>query len=69
MTLMEHALWQVQSPAIMTGQAYAHSARIAEVIGSFPGYHDARANGVPDPVAKDNVEPMLGGYPVTPGVL
>jgi ribonucleoside-diphosphate reductase alpha chain len=45
--------------AIMTGQAYAHSARIAEVIGSFPGYHDARANGVPNPVAKDNVEPML----------
>jgi ribonucleoside-diphosphate reductase alpha chain len=45
--------------SIMTGQAYAHSARIAEVIGSFPGYHDARANGVPDPLAKDNVEPML----------
>jgi ribonucleoside-diphosphate reductase alpha chain len=45
--------------AIMTGQAYAHSARIAEVIGSFPGYHDARANGVPNPVAKHNVEPML----------
>jgi len=45
--------------SIMTGQAYAHSARIAEVIGSFPGYHDARANGVSDPLAKDNVEPML----------
>jgi ribonucleoside-diphosphate reductase alpha chain len=45
--------------AIMTGQAYAHSARIAEVIGTFPGYHDARATGVPNPVAKDNVEPML----------
>jgi ribonucleoside-diphosphate reductase alpha chain len=45
--------------AIMTGQAYAHSARIADVIGPFPGYHDARANGVPNPVAKDNVEQML----------
>jgi ribonucleoside-diphosphate reductase alpha chain len=45
--------------AIMTGQAYAHSARIAEAIGPFPGYHDARANGVPNPVTKDNVEPML----------
>ena len=45
--------------SIMTGQAYAHSARIAEVIGSFPGYHDARANGTPNPLAKDNVEPML----------
>src|ERR1700693_5103009 len=45
--------------AIMTGQAYAHSARIAEVIGSFPGYDDARANGTPKPLAKDNIEPML----------
>jgi ribonucleoside-diphosphate reductase alpha chain len=45
--------------SIMTGQAYAHSARIAEVIGSFPGYHDARANGTPNPLAKDNVEPVL----------
>src|SRR5215469_16558524 len=45
--------------AIMTGQAYAHSARIAEVVGSFPGYHDARATGVPNPLAKDNVESML----------
>jgi ribonucleoside-diphosphate reductase alpha chain len=45
--------------SILTGQAYAHSARIAEVIGSFPGYHDARANGTPNPLAKDNVEPML----------
>jgi ribonucleoside-diphosphate reductase alpha chain len=45
--------------AIMTGQAYSHSARIAEVVGPFPGYHDARATGVPNPLAKDNVEPML----------
>ena len=45
--------------AIMTGQAYAHSARISEVVGPFPGYHDARATGVPNPLAKDNVESML----------
>jgi ribonucleoside-diphosphate reductase alpha chain len=45
--------------SIMTGQAYAHSARIAEAIGSFPGYQDARASGVPNPVKPDNVESML----------
>jgi ribonucleoside-diphosphate reductase alpha chain len=45
--------------AIMTGQAYSHSARIAEALGPFPGYQDARATGFPNPVAKDNVEPML----------
>jgi ribonucleoside-diphosphate reductase alpha chain len=44
--------------AMMTGQAYAHSARIAEVVGPFPGYHDARATGIPNPLAKDNVESM-----------
>src|SRR5213595_3875203 len=45
--------------AIMTGEAYEQSARLAEAIGPFPGYHDARASGVPKPVAKDNVESML----------
>ncbi len=45
--------------AIMTGEAYAESARMAGVMGPFPGYRDARASGVPKPVAKDNVEPML----------
>src|SRR5436190_1546211 len=44
--------------AIMTGEAYGQSARLAEAIGPFPGYHDARASGVPKPVAKDNVAPM-----------
>ena len=45
--------------SIMTGEAYSHSARIAKVVGPFPGYRDARASGVPNPVAADNVEPML----------
>jgi len=45
--------------AIMTGEAYEQSARLAQAIGPFPGYHDARANGVPKPVAKDNVASML----------
>src|SRR5881409_1039650 len=45
--------------AIMTGEAYEQSARLASAIGPFPGYHDARASGLPKPVAKDNVESML----------
>ena len=45
--------------AIMTGEAYAQSARLARAIGPFPGYRDARASGVTKPVAKDNVAPML----------
>jgi ribonucleoside-diphosphate reductase alpha chain len=45
--------------AIMTGEAYEQSARMAQAIGPFPGYHDARASGVAKPVAKDNVASML----------
>ncbi len=45
--------------AIMTGEAYAESARMAQGMGPFPGYKDARASGVPKPVAKDNVASML----------
>ena len=45
--------------AIMTGEAYEQSARLAEAIGPFPGYDDASASGVPKPVAKDNVASML----------
>src|SRR5689334_10187076 len=45
--------------AIMTGEAYAESARMAAAMGPFPGYRDARASGVPRPGAKDNIEPML----------
>src|SRR5438128_5927883 len=45
--------------AIMTGEAYEQSARLARAIGPFPGYHDARASGVVRPVSKDNVASML----------
>jgi ribonucleoside-diphosphate reductase alpha chain len=45
--------------AIMTGEAYAQSGRMARTMGPFPGYHDSRASGVAKPVAKDNVAPML----------
>src|SRR6266853_1957440 len=45
--------------AIMTGEAYEQSARLARAIGPFPGYRDAHASGVPKPVAKDNVTSML----------
>jgi len=45
--------------AIMTGEAYAQSARMARTMEPFPGYRDSRASGVAKPVAKDNVAPML----------
>ncbi len=45
--------------AIMTGEAYAESARMARALGAFPGYADAHCSGVPQPVSKDNVESML----------
>ncbi len=44
--------------SLLTGEAYAHSARMAAGMGSFPAYHDARAAGVKRPVARDNVESM-----------
>src|SRR4026209_1105633 len=44
--------------SIMTGEAYAQSARMARTMGPFPGYRDSRASGVAKPVAKDNVAPM-----------
>ena len=45
--------------AIMTGEAYEQSARMARALGPFPGYQDSRASGVPKPVEKDNVASML----------
>jgi ribonucleoside-diphosphate reductase alpha chain len=45
--------------AIMTGQAYLHSARISREIGPFPGYEDARACGVSKPLREDNIDSML----------
>ena len=46
--------------AIMTGHACEQSAEIAADIGAFPGYRDARCAHVSNPLAKDNVESMLG---------
>jgi len=45
--------------SIMTGEAYEQSARMAEAMGPFPGFKDARCSGVPKPAAKSNVESML----------
>ena len=45
--------------AIMTGEAYEQSARMAQAMGPFPGYKDARCAGVPKPVSKNNVASML----------
>src|SRR5437667_4369015 len=45
--------------AIMTGEAYEQSARMAQALGPFPGYKDPLCNGVPKPVAKNNVASML----------
>jgi ribonucleoside-diphosphate reductase alpha chain len=46
--------------AVMTGHAYEQSAEIAGAMGPFKGYTDARCAHVPKPVAKDNVQSMLG---------
>ncbi len=45
--------------SVMTGEAYEQSARMAQALGPFPGYKEARCSGVPKPVAKNNVESML----------
>src|ERR1017187_8065279 len=45
---------------IMTGHAYEQSAEIANVMGTFKGYRDARCAHVSKPEAEDNVESMLG---------
>src|SRR2546429_3077956 len=45
--------------AIMTGEAYEQSARMAQALGAFPGYKDAGCTGVPKPVAKNNIASML----------
>ena len=44
--------------SILTGEAYAQSARLAERMGPFQGYHDSSARGVKETVAPDNVESM-----------
>ena len=44
--------------SIMTGEAYEQSARMAQAMGPFPGYRDARCSGVSKPVAKNNIASM-----------
>ena len=44
--------------AIMTGEAYVQSARMASEEGPFPGFRDSRATGFTKTVAEDNVESM-----------
>ncbi|HEY3855550.1 MAG TPA: vitamin B12-dependent ribonucleotide reductase [Verrucomicrobiae bacterium] len=46
--------------SIMTGHAYEQSAEIASVMGAFKGYRDAKCAHVSKPLAKDNVDSMLG---------
>ncbi len=46
--------------AILTGHAYEQSAQIAAALGPFQGYRDARCAHVPQPLAPDNVDSMLG---------
>jgi ribonucleoside-diphosphate reductase alpha chain len=46
--------------SIMTGHAYEQSAEISAAIGAFPGYRDARCAHVSKPLAKDNIDSMLG---------
>ncbi|MDB6034786.1 MAG: nrdJ [Verrucomicrobiales bacterium] len=46
--------------AVMTGHSYEQSAHISEVMGAFEGYRDARCAHVSKPVAKNNVDSMLG---------
>lgn len=45
--------------AIMTGESYCQSARLAEHSGPFPGYHDARAVGFENPVKPSNADSMM----------
>jgi len=46
--------------AVMTGEAYKQSALLAQQLGPFKGYKDARCLNVNKPLAKDNVGCMLG---------
>ncbi len=44
--------------AVMTGQAYQHSAVMAEKFGAFEGYHNAAYGKFQNPENPDNVESM-----------
>ncbi|MDA7510392.1 vitamin B12-dependent ribonucleotide reductase [Verrucomicrobia bacterium] len=44
--------------SIMTGHAYEQSSAIAETMGTFKGYRNARCAGVDKPLKKNNVDSM-----------
>jgi ribonucleoside-diphosphate reductase alpha chain len=44
--------------AIMTGESYLQSARMASAMGPFSGYRDSKATGFTNPIAPDNVDSM-----------
>jgi ribonucleoside-diphosphate reductase alpha chain len=44
--------------AVMTGEAYSQSAKMAEALGAFPGYHDSSAVGF-KPSVPSNEAPMF----------
>jgi ribonucleoside-diphosphate reductase alpha chain len=46
--------------SVITGHAYEQSAQIAAAMTPFKGYYDARCAHVSKPLAKSNVESMLG---------
>lgn len=46
--------------AVMTGEAYRQSALLAQQLGAFKGYRDARCTHVERPACQNNVESMLG---------
>lgn len=45
--------------SLMTGEAYAQSARIAAVKGAFPGYSDSCCAGIEKPATSSNVGYMM----------
>lgn len=45
--------------AIMTGTAYEQSAKMASVMGPFPGFHDSHYYSSTKPIKPDNVDSMM----------
>ncbi|MEI9998475.1 MAG: hypothetical protein WDO13_04590 [Verrucomicrobiota bacterium] len=52
--------------ALMTGTAYEVSAELAEATGPFPGYHDARCNGVDKPLKPGQCRADAGSHRAPP---
>lgn len=45
--------------SLMTSTAYHQSSVIASFYGEFPGYHNAKCSGIPNPLKTSNSESML----------